>query len=515
MAMGQFRSRVVALWLLFLAAWHSLDVANPGRWRISELQRDLRALVATTTETQNQAFLQAHLTEDNPVHCYNETYCCGIWNVSGSDHWWTHNPDWEVSFEDETSFCFAPMQNETKRAFLKDLHWLQWQVGIGSIRDTQALEALLPRDFNFTVNCSDMRSSVSIGSGYGAAIQWLLSSFWEAWSSQKPFQTIDKWLWMYTVSGEKNTWANCTEQDQSCFYLPISPCSREFKDQPRFQRRPDKRDQKQVIQWLWLKEYFLRPQQFLRQQLYKLRQPFEEQLSNGCVAMHIRRGDSGTLKPPYRRYAAVQEYLDLLPDLQSNTTIFLLTDDASTIEEVQRHHISKHRWVYTDKARVRGVENGFDGHVPPSSSGPDELAIITAEQELASKHCDSFVFGRSGYAYTLLEQMRSTGRQINTYYLETRVDSSEVQFIHNQDKRVANLMQMVANQYEPATAAPAGGLSRQRDSSTEPPESSVAASEAQKDNDGEAKSPETRVTTEAGVAAQAMAGCMFFGCEQQ
>ncbi|CAB9501428.1 expressed unknown protein [Seminavis robusta] len=446
-------SRLILGGLFLLAVWHSLDVSNPKAWTFRELKRDLRGLAAKSNN-RDEPLILSGLNATSPVRCHNNaSYCCGLWNVTADD-WWMHHPDWEVVHEDSFKFCFAPVQNDTKRAFIRDLHWLQWQFDIdeSSTNEISSLERPLPSNYNFSVNCSDMRATVNINSGYGASLMWLIHSFWEAYTQRKPFQTIQKWPWLYTFSRPDNnsTWANCKERDQTCFYLPISPCSREDKNQPRYEKRPENGNETQVMQRLWIEEYLSRPKQFLRQQLYHLRQPIEHTLrKNGCLAMHVRRGDAGAPKPPYRRYAAVQEYLDQVPNLTANTTIFLLTDDASTIEEVRQHHASKHHWVYTNKIRVHGVEQGFNNHIPAHSSGPDELAYISVEQELASKYCDSLVHGRSGYAYTLFERMKSTGRPIQTYYLETRVlPRSANPFKGKPQERAAFLMQQVQDLYQ-------------------------------------------------------------------
>ena len=438
--------------LLGLVVLNSLGSSHVSDWNFGDLKRDLNVLINILND--EVPFNASLISEDTPVHCVNQGFCCGIWNVS-SDSWWIHHPQWEVVSENSEIFCFSPMKDTEKSRFLEEVHWTQWQIDIsnaGEIRDLQSLQTPLSTDYNFTVNCSDMRSSVSINSGYGAAISFLLASFWEAHTQQKPFQTIQQWPWLYANDDANSTWIKCPVHDQSCFYLPVSPCDRTNKKQARLEARPDPTNTTERSHWLWLEEYLTRPNQATRQELQRLRQSLEEKLQDGVLCMHVRRGDAGSPQPPFRRYAAVQEYLDLAKP-ENNATIFLMSDDASTIEEVQKYHSSKFQWVYTDKIRTQGVKRGFNNHVPEGSSGPDELAYITLEQSLASSYCGAFVYGNSGYAYTLIEKINLKGRDVHEYYLETRISpeniSSEVTvFAGKPDEREAHLMQRVHSIYE-------------------------------------------------------------------
>ena len=78
-------------------------------------------------------------------------------------------------------------------------------------------------------------------------------------------------------------------------------------------------------------------------------------------------------KRPYRRYAAVQEYLDV-GQVEGGDTIFLLTDDQTTIDEINTYHKNEYNWVYLNKTRHRGMEGGWEGHVP-SGDGPFEVRV--------------------------------------------------------------------------------------------------------------------------------------------
>ena len=438
--------------LFVVVVLNSLGSSHVSDWNFGELKRDLKVLVNGLGD--EISFDASLIKFDTPVHCANQTYCCGIWNVS-ADNWWIHHPHWEVVLEDSEIFCFSPMEDKEKFRFLEEVHWTQWQIDISNadgLPDLQSLQRPLSTNYNFTVNCSDMRTSVNINSGYGATIAFLLSSFWEARTRQKPFQTIQQWPWLYANDDTNSTWMKCPVHDQSCFYLPVSPCDRTNKEQERFQARADPANATERSQWLWLEEYLTRPNQATRREMQRLRQPLEDKLQDGVLCMHVRRGDAGSPQPPFRRYAAVQEYLDLAKP-ETNATIFLMSDDASTIEEIQKYFSSEFQWVYSDKIRTQGVKRGFNNHVPEGSSGPDEFAYITLEQSLASSYCGAFVYGNSGYAKTLIEKINLKGRAVREYYVETLISPEDIPsevtaFAGKPDEREAHLMQRVHAIYE-------------------------------------------------------------------
>lgn len=132
----------------------------------------------------------------------------------------------------------------------------------------------------------------------------------------------------------------------------------------------------------------------------------------------VRRGDSGMPRPPFRRYAAVQEYIDKA-NIQKGANIVLLTDDESTIEEVRTYHNNDYNWIYLDRPRNRGIKAGFHGHFPSSDEGK-EMAVIATELRVAST-CENIVFGRSGFIEGLLQSMDAEGKNYTLHFLETKV----------------------------------------------------------------------------------------------
>jgi hypothetical protein len=114
--------------------------------------------------------------------------------------------------------------------------------------------------------------------------------------------------------------------------------------------------------------------------------------------MHIRRGDAGFPKQTYRRWAAVQEYIDA-GNVKAGASIMLLTDDSSTIDEIKEHH-PNYNWIYLDRPRAQGVESGWKGHIP-SGDRTFEVLAIYSEIQLASEY-QTLTQGRSGFMKMLL-----------------------------------------------------------------------------------------------------------------
>ena len=454
---------------------------------------------------------QTVLTESHPVYCFHTTWCCGLWDMK-ADNWWLHHPDWFVALEDVTGFCFAPLlvlpeageqnQSQHRTAMIKRLHWQQWGVNISDIYnhlishngtgsnhypgrnqpqelvDLAKVLVINTTTSTSTVNCSDLVHTPSISSGYGATLQWMYSTFWFAYTRQRPFQMAKRIPWLYfkdldPKNGTSPSWVgDCPDQDSTCLYLPLSLCPRDhLEPMEKIQRRPDGPIQKR--EWLWMRDYMTRPLQTLRRALWELRQPYEillqatqDEPEGGCIALHVRRGDAGVPKQPYRRYAAISEYLQLLEEdnttlsgghTTTTRTIFLLTDDQSTIDEVaeyyDKHGTHKYKFVYTHKSRVSGTEKGFNGHIPSGSDGPTELLYIIMEQDLAAKYCRTLVHGVSGYANTLTDKMAVYGTLRKKYFLNTKVEKSQVEkyWTKPNQQREADLMQDVRTAYHQST----------------------------------------------------------------
>ncbi|CAB9510571.1 expressed unknown protein [Seminavis robusta] len=334
----------------------------------------------------------------NPLNCQesaNGTSCCGSWDID-ADKWWQHSPDFEVSVENSTSFCFSPMQNKEKASFLRRLHEVQW-----------------------SGNCSTAVNAWQINSGFGASTSWLAYAFLKAHQKGTPFQiNAPERDWLYGPT-DNSSWAYCDDHDITCYFLPISSCPRQTTRQEREWTKPG-RDPQTKKEYEWLREYLFRPKQIMRRQLLEMRESLN--LPQPCVTIHIRRGDAGFPRQPFRRYAAVQEYLDA-GYVEDGANIMLLTDDASTIDEINEHHRGDYNWVYLNRPRTRGVDGGWQSHVP-SSDGAFEVLSIYTEFALASK-CDTVVQGHSGFMRMLLGKMENEGKPFKRFVVSTGVSKDE------------------------------------------------------------------------------------------
>lgn len=182
--------------------------------------------------------------------------------------------------------------------------------------------------------------------------------------------------------------------------------------------RPTQEEEKK--QFLWLRNYLLRPRQSMRHKVYKMKQQLEVKLP--CTTIHVRRADVAYAQSPFRRYAAVAEYLEI-GQVKKGDNIVLLTDDESTIDEIHKYHKNDYNWIYFDRPRVRGISGGFEGHLP-SGDGATELATIFAELDVATS-CDKVVHGVSGFMKELRGMMDADDRNYTSYWINTKVDPKE------------------------------------------------------------------------------------------
>ncbi|KAG7365828.1 hypothetical protein IV203_028498 [Nitzschia inconspicua] len=380
-------------------------------------------------------------------YIYIQQYCCSTWDVS-SDDWWLVRPDWDVSLENDTHYCFSPMEDKSKAAFLRELHTKQWD----------------------NVNCTDIEKSVEMNSGYGASTGWLMKAFWHALTrTHKPFQIIHNYrLWLYSTSN-RSSWAYCDTEDSRCYFLPINPCNRTFYSEGReHSEAPAPRKNARLrdrLRFYWMSQYLFRRNHEFRHRLYQFRKQHNvEDIVAPCLTMHVRRGDAGLPRQPFRRYAAVQEYLDAVPNLTASQTIFLLTDDQSTIDEVQQYHSEKYDWRYLNRPRTQNIKGGFDGHLP-SGDPAFEMLVLHTELEVASR-CNRFVYGQSGFVAGMIQALDLEKRVYEGYYVNTAVSKEEARKFATKEARAeALLMDMKTRYYENNSTN-----SSSSDTSGQPPE---------------------------------------------
>jgi hypothetical protein len=335
------------------------------------------------------------------LQCTDETVgpCCAPWHVD-TDTWWVHHPEWEVSSENTTHTCYALLYDETRKQFLRQLYTQQWG---GDASD-----------------CSNQVQKTQISSGYAAALMATARSFYAAYQSGKSFQ-ISKGhanaTWNFSPRNRTH-WAYCETQDMNCWYLDLSPCPGETgRNDADRGIKPTLPKQRQ--QFLWLRRYAFRPRQRVRQKVLEFREqhvPADQMKTvSPCAAIHVRRGDIAFGRG--RRYAAVEEYLQA-GNITTGETVVVLTDDVSTIEEIEQYHAKDYNWIYLQRPRHRGSAGGFEGFIPSSDPAFEILAILV-EIQLAGQ-CNKLVHGKSGFVATIADEMELSGHPYELIYLQTQ-----------------------------------------------------------------------------------------------
>mgnify|MGYP005857347189 CR=1 FL=1 len=261
-----------------------------------------------------------------------------------------------------------------------------------------------------------------VGTGFAASIAYLLDGFWSAYREGRPFERSKHWSgfrWIYSppynsttednAEDQKDTsmlpiyqnkdWATCPSQDMTCYFLPLTTHCQEsnltvgHEDAPfpKYYKKELKESEKAKEKFLWLEEYFLRPKQVTRHHLYQLRKDkVPQDIPSSCNALHVRRADATSEPRHPRNFYPLSRYLSR-GNVTNHTTVVLLTDDQSAIEEAETLH-PDYQWVYVNRTRHRG-KVPTHSHIP-SQNEALELLYILAELEMAM-HCTKLVHGTS------------------------------------------------------------------------------------------------------------------------
>jgi hypothetical protein len=370
------------------------------------------------------------------LQCIDETVgpCCAPWHVD-TDTWWVHHPEWEVSSENTTHTCYNLLADETRKQFLRQLYNRQW--GDASNRNN---------------TCSNQVQKTQISSGYAAALMANARSFYAAYQSGKSFQ-ISKGhanaTWNFS-SRNRTHWAYCETQDMNCWYLQLSPCPAELGRNDA-DRGPKPTLPKHRKEFLWLRSYAFRPRQRVRQKVLEFREQHlpEDRMRaiSPCAAIHVRRGDIAFGRG--RRYAAVEEYLQA-GNITKGETVVVLTDDVSTIEEIEQYHAKDYNWIYLQRPRHRGSEGGFEGFIPSSDPAFEILAILV-EIQLAGQ-CNKLVHGKSGFVATIADEMELSGHPYELIYLQTQLDKGDQPKVDPKE-RAASYLKAIQERHKERAAA--------------------------------------------------------------
>ena len=314
---------------------------------------------------------------------------CVTWDVQ-TDGWWTHHPEWEVSTENDTHFCFQPIENPEKVDQMLKLYAIQFQ----SECSTTA-----------TRNDSGIFKEM-ISSGWAADWMEVIDGLQYALEKSVPFSVFKRGQWHYAHDLESKVSA-CERKDPFCYFLNITICNN--KEELQFTKGRQVRGRNRVSydqpRFTWLYDYATRPQQWLRREIYAyIRDKAGIRLVQPCTVLHVRRADVVLHNRHSRRYHAIKEYVDAANSsaVASRTNFFLLTDDQNAIEEA-RSEYPNCNWMYFDRPRYRGAEGGFEKQLP-SKDPKSEVSVLLSTLKMV-KTCNTLIHSTSGLADLIRSQM--------------------------------------------------------------------------------------------------------------
>jgi hypothetical protein len=347
---------------------------------------------------------------------------CHLWEEN-TDEWWSHHPEWEVSLENDTHYCFSPIHNEEKAKLFREIYDIQMSPA---------------------ANCSNVISKVQIGSGWGADISNIIDGLYMALDARQPMQVFvpERYgHWHYAALKHNGSNPTCPRKDIFCYFLNLTHCP------PNPEREaPFSQDKHWVshfdVPGRWLSQYITRPQSWLRRASHEFARerllihnphqsisnrsndlPPNSTFDNNtrtlpgvvaldrvtktpvhiptCVVIHVRRTDVVLHGVASRKYLAISEYLDALWNQShykpsDDPALFLLTDDANAVGEALALH-GQHRWMYVDRPRFRGAEGGWENQLP-SGNPKFEIVAMMGIFKLVKRCGTTFVFGSSSFS---------------------------------------------------------------------------------------------------------------------
>lgn len=329
---------------------------------------------------------------DPRIMAIDETYSsqfCVTWDVQ-TDGWWTHHPEWEVSTENDTHFCFQPIENPEKLNQMQRLYAIQFQS-----------ECSMTATRNNTGIYKEM-----ISSGWAADWMEVVDGLQYALENSLPFSVFKRGQWHYAHDLDSKVSA-CERKDPFCYFLNITNCN--DKEELRLTRGRQVRENNQVSydqpRFTWLYDYATRPQQWLRREIYEyIRDKAGMRLVQPCTVLHVRRADVVLHNRHSRRYHAIKEYVDAAnaSAVANHTNFFLLTDDQNAVEEA-RSEYPNCNWMYFDRPRYRGAEGGFEKQLP--SKDPKSEVIVLLSTLTLVKTCNTLIHSTSGLSNLIRSQM--------------------------------------------------------------------------------------------------------------
>jgi len=321
---------------------------------------------------------------------------CVSWEVN-TDEWWTHHPDFRISLENETHYCFRPLPSE-KAQLTKTLY-----------------------DVQFQLNCSKTFTKTMWSSGWGADWSNVVDGLKFAHENRRPFSVYTPSSgWHYASKDGVDV---CEKRDMSCYFLNLTNC-------PPIPSVKYGRQSYLSGGWKGFHlnrdflEYATRPQTWLRKLVFDFVKPYEEQLLSPCTVLHVRRGDVVLLDSKPRRYHAIAEYMNKHNNVSKY--VLLLTDDENAVGEAL-HEFPNHSWVYINRTRYKGAEGGWENHIP-SNDPKQEVVVLLSALKLARK-CEKMVHSKSNLADLIYSEMEAAQPGVTRINL----DQGKGLAVHNEE----------------------------------------------------------------------------------
>jgi hypothetical protein len=326
---------------------------------------------------------------------------CVEWHID-TDDWWTHRPDWVVTAENETHYCFGPMVKATtvygtaKAQFFRNLY-----------------------DNQFRNNCSNLYTRGMVNQGWGSDLRGVFEGLAYGMEQQRPvqFASDDRRPWLYTVGPQAvingtrqfvneqaaRQPAACPTKNLECYFLPMCGCTPGRSQDTQYPSSKNYDSPKGG----WYLEYATRTKTFLRRRMYSFLSERAPVMRTPCTVMHVRRADI-VINPwgnATRRYHPIEDYMEAArKDAILHENILLMTDDLNAISEAKFKYPQYH-WMYMNRTRHRGAEGGFENQIP-SGDPVEEVVALLSEISLV-RHCTSIVHTFSSLPYYLRAIMSS------------------------------------------------------------------------------------------------------------
>ena len=378
--------RTIPFLLLYVIIW--------AWWK--ELQHTLEGdmFVSADPPTATPPSRQPLLRFDASLYDTQHEFCVA-WNVD-TDEWWTHHPDWEVTYENATHYCFGPMVHTEKAAFMRNLYHIQ-----------------------FPAQCNNSYTREMVNQGWGADLRGVYEGLSLALEERRPVQFVLSLgiPWIYTVGPQavidgKRRFINekaaetkaCPSLNMECYFLPVSGCPADLRHVHPFGPVAKQGPPLDSQQGGWIFEYATRTKTILRERVYRYASSAIS-IRSPCTVMHVRRAD--VVINPFsnvtRRYYPIDDYIQGAQDvLQPN--ILLLTDDQNAISEAE-YKFPQYHWMYLNRTRHRGAEGGFENQIPSGDPVHEVVILLTTFRLVRS--CASIVHTFSSFPYYLRAIMQS------------------------------------------------------------------------------------------------------------